>query len=141
MKNKTFLTIAAAGVAVLLFMRNRKMRAPASQNAVASGFADSVNTTSTAVNININNVDSILNGLDFTEPERSYIRRVNEWVNNSTLYSEDIRRKSVENGVTFAQQVVCDALWLLYIGKNEDGSNYWKNPRGWSMALKVKRIF
>ena len=136
MKNKKIILIAALAFAGWTYLRSKS-----GKSSFTDGSGDSGGSGKNTSGVNINSVDSILENLDFTQEERSFVKNVQMRIKNSTLWSESVRNKATQKGNTLAKQVVIDALWLLYSGKDSDGNIYWKNARGWQMTMMVKDLY
>lgn len=86
-------------------------------------------------------VDYIIANIPFTNAEIRKIRAVQSTVNASTTSLENVRSKAARNGRTLDEQIVLDAIWLLYHPKDAwiagpDG----KTSYGWNLQQKVLNL-
>lgn len=83
----------------------------------------------------------IMANVPFTNSEVRYINKVRNAINASTTRTESVRAKASKKGNTFDEQVVLDAIWLLY---HPEGS--WiagpdgKTDYGWRLQQKVLNL-
>lgn len=97
---KTVIIVALVAAAVYFVWRKLKESKAAS---AASGSGANTKT-----------VEYILANIPFTSAEVKEIRYVNTASRSSAIWMENIQKKAAENGLTYDQQVVLDAIWLLY---------------------------
>lgn len=69
-------------------------------------------------------LDYILSHVAFTGTERNRIRKIYKGILAKLSWRELISSKSIENGTSFDQQAVLDALWLLYDDGTIDDTRY-----------------
>ena len=83
-------------------------------------------------------LDYYLANIAFTTAERNKILAVKDAVTASTTWREQMQAKANANGHTFDQQIVLDAIWLLYhpneawIAGPNGSTSY-----GWNLQQKV----
>lgn len=80
-------------------------------------------------------LDYILTHITFNSAERAKIEEVRKQVEASNIWKQSIQAKANKNGLSFDQQLCCDALWLLYINNGK-----WTNDRGWKLSADVKAL-
>lgn len=80
-------------------------------------------------------LDYILTHINFTSAERNKIEAVRQAVEASNNWKQSVQAKANQNGLSFDQQLVCEAIWLLY---TSDG--HWTNDRGWKLVNEVKNL-
>ncbi len=106
-KKKKYIIIAlVALVAVwLLWKKGVFDRLKAS---VANSGSDDGGNASSGIDL-----DYILSHITFSGVEREKINKcAKAWITGTTQY-QDVQAKAYENYLTFDQQLVCDAMWLL----------------------------
>ncbi len=87
-------------------------------------------------------LDYYLANIDFTTKERNKILAVKDAVAASVSWREQIQAKANAKGRTFDEQLVLDAIWLLYNPNNADwiagpdGSTTY----GWRLQQKVLNL-
>lgn len=128
MKTKTIVIALVVALAAFLvwWMLKKKKEAP-----YKVGSSDP--TTGT--------VDYIIANVPFTNAEIRKIRAVQSTVNASKTSLESMREKAAKKGNTLDEQIVLDAIWLLYHPKDAwiagpDG----KITYGWNLQQKVLNL-
>lgn len=97
--------------------------------------------TETLTGITPGTLDYYLANIAFTTAERNKILALKAAVDASTTRRESIQAKADAKGHTFDQQVVLEAIWLLYHPKDAwiagpDGSTDY----GWKLQQKVNNL-
>lgn len=85
-------------------------------------------------------VDEILTAIGAESNVKSYVRSVVHKINASSAWKQDVIGKAKNNGLTFNQQAVLEALWVMYKDQDAEG-----NPKiSWSvmdrLAEKVRNL-
>lgn len=80
-------------------------------------------------------LDYILTHIDFTTAERNKIEAYRNACESQSTLRQSVQAKAVKNGISYDQQLVCEALWVLY----HDNSG-WTNDRGWKLIAEVKSL-
>ena len=128
-EKKTIVIIVIVAVAAfLLWKRYKGNRAQASD----VGTSADTDTTGTSGNVSL---DYILTHINFNTEERKKIEEVRNSIENSTMWHQSVEAQAYQNGISFDQQLVCSALWLLY---NKNGK--WINDRGWRLSSETKKL-
>lgn len=81
-------------------------------------------------------LDYILTHITFNTPERNKIESVRQATETANTWRQDIAAKANRNGLSFDQQLVLDALWLLYTDPNGNATN----DRLWELTAEVKSL-
>lgn len=115
-------------VAVVAYFVWKKMKAAT---------ATANDSTPTVSGVDLDSVDSIIGAIGATSSEKTYVKRIEQKIADSPTWQSRIITKADNNGLTYAQQVVCDAYWLLY---HDDATDTWKDARGWKQTKKVKEL-
>lgn len=110
---KIIIIVAVVAVAAFLVWKNRKKMEDVSSPETASG------TGSMAY---------ILSKIPFTNKEICKIKAIQNVVNSSATYLESMKKKAAQRGNTVDEQIVLDAIWVLY---TKDGK-WLKGPDGTS---------
>lgn len=87
--------------------------------------------------VDLDSVDSIIEAIGATSSEKTYIKRIEQKIADSPTWQASVATNAENNGLTYAQQVVCDAYWLLYA---DTENSVWKDDRGWKQTKKVKEL-
>ncbi len=118
MNKKTVIIILVIIVAGFLIWRNRKGTPVYGTDASAlSEPSDSPNTS----------LDYILSHVELNSVEREKIDRVRQKLTPGTAFYQNIQAKAYKNGLSFDQQMVCDAMWQLYkIDNRIDFDEYYR---------------
>lgn len=124
---KTFVIVAVVAAVVFLIWKKRK-------ESVDTGTASGSGPVP-------GSLDYILANVPFNNAEIRKIKAYNAAVNASTTLKESMREKALAKGNTFDEQVVLDAIWLLYHPKDSwiagpDGSTTY----GWKLQQKVVNL-
>lgn len=125
--NKKTIIIIIVVVAVAAFFIWKKMKDNGTNLSITEGTltAEPDHTT----------LDYILTHINFTGTERNKIESVRQAVEASNTWKQSVQAKANQNGLSFDQQLVCEAIWLLYHDDNK-----WTNDRGWKLVNEVKAI-
>ena len=131
--NKKTIIIAIV-VAVVAFLLWKRMKAKS---------AVGVETEETVSNgTNTSSIDSILSAIGATSSEIANVRRTASAIDASPSWTERVVAKAKKNGITFQQQVVCEAIWMLY---HPNGSwiaaNGQSADRGGKLTNKVLALY
>lgn len=124
MDKKTIIIIVIVAVAAFLLWRKSK-----SATVTASG--------STSVAPSTTTLDYILTHIDFNTTERNKIEAMRKACETSNTLRQQILAKANQNGLSYDQQLVCDAIWLLYYN---DSDSSWNSDRGWKLIAEVKSL-
>ena len=128
MNKKTIIILIVVAVAVFLLWRSSKKK---SEGAGGNAAGDTDTTT----------LNYILSNIDFTTEERNRIMALKNRVETDAAYRASIQSKATANGRSFDQQMVLDAIWLIYHPAEEwlpgpDGSTSY----GWILQKKVLNL-
>lgn len=129
---KTIVIVIVVGLVAFLFWRKSKKGESGSPDVSGTGAQPGT-------------IDYILANVPFTNAEIRKIKGLQSTVNASTTYSESMRAKAAKNGTTFDEQIVLDAIWLLY-HPNQDVSAPWNagpdgsTTYGWKLQQKVLNL-
>lgn len=127
-KKTIIILIVVAVVAYLLWKRSK-----------ATGVTDSGSNTPVD---DPTSLDYILENVNFTSTERAKILALKKKVDTNVSYRQNIQDKADAKGRSFDQQLVLDAIWILYNPTNNawidgpDGSIDY----GWKLQQKVLQL-
>lgn len=82
-------------------------------------------------------VDDILTKIVFNSNERNAINNLRKKAENNAMTRQSLEAKANNNNLTYAQQLCCDAIWMLYI---DTATGKWKDDRGWKLIEKIKNL-
>lgn len=122
---KTIIIVIVVAVAAFLIWRKRKGSAGGSSETEPVP-GSGTGTTS---------LDYILSHINFNGTERNKIESMRQACENSKIQRQSIEAKAYQNGLSFDQQLVCDAIWNLYTKNGQ-----WTNDRGWKLNSQVKKL-
>lgn len=120
-KKHIIIAIVVAVVAYLLWKRSRSVVTDGS-----SGTGASPKTT----------VDGVLAASGANSELKRYARNIERSIEKDPKWKQSVMDKAADNGYTYAQQVVLDAIWLKY--RNEDGT--WKDDTPWGVIAAIKDL-
>ena len=118
---KTIIIIAV--VAVVAYLLWRKMK---------GGGSTVVEDLSLTAEPDKTSLNYILTHVDFTSAERNKIEALRKAAEASEMTYQRILAKANTNGRSYDQQLVLDAIWLLYTDNGE-----WTSSRGWPLCQQV----
>lgn len=87
-------------------------------------------------------LDYILTHINFTSAERAKIEALRQACEASNVKKQQMQAKAIEKGHSYDQQIVLDAIWVLYNPTNNgwiagpDGSTSY----GWKLQQKVLNL-
>lgn len=122
---KTIIIALVVAVAAWLLWKRMKGKGAASIGDVA--LTSAPDTTS---------LNYILTHIDFNEAERKKIESLRKAAEASEMTYQTILAKANAKGRSYDQQLVCEAIWMLYNPNN----NGWTNDRGWKLSEKVLNL-
>lgn len=122
---KTVIIMLVVAVVVYLLWRRSKQTMVVTYSGDATVTAEPDHTT----------LDYILTHIDFNSSERNKIEAYRLACESQNTLRQSIQAKAIKNGLSFDQQLVCEALWVLY-----HTDNGWTNDRGWKLINEVKSI-
>lgn len=131
MSKKTIIIVIVVAVAAYLLWKRRQSKTVTDSTTVTG----TATVETPASESGPESLDYILTHITFNSAERAKIEAVRKSCQNSQSYSQSVQAKANQNGRTFAQQLVCEALWLLYTE-----NNHWTNARGWQLVDKVDKL-
>lgn len=121
MKNKKLIIVLIV-VAVAAFLLWRRSKASEEDPTVVNDDSGSA--------ADHTSLDYILSHITFNSQERQKIESVRQAMETATTWRQKIAADAYKNGLSFDQQLVLDALWLLYIdpttGTDTSGGRRWK---------------
>ena len=132
MNKKTIIILIVVAVAAYLVWKKRKE-------------GKAVSTTDTGTGALPGSLEYILANVPFTNKEIRKINATMARVNASTVAREEMQAKASRNGNTFDEQVVIDAIWLLY-HPDQNANAAWiagpdgKTDYGWRLQQKVLNL-
>ena len=118
---KTIIIIVVVAVAAWLLWKRMKEKGTASMGDIA--LTSEPDTTS---------LNYILTHVDFTSTERKKIEALRKAAEASEMTYQQILAKANAKGRSYDQQLVLDAIWMLYTDNGE-----WTSSRGWSLTQQV----
>lgn len=132
MNKKTIIILIVVAVAAYLIWNKRKAGKTVTVSDAGTGAIPG-------------SLEYILANVPFTNKEVRKINATMARVNASTIAREEMQAKASRNGNTFDEQVVIDAIWLLY-HPNQDPNAAWiagpdgKTDYGWRLQQKVLNL-
>lgn len=120
--------IIAAVVAVVAYLLWKRMKGSTTVVTVGESLTAEPDHTT---------LDYILTHISFTNEERKKIDSLLKATQTSNLTKQQIQAKANERGISFDQQLVLDAIWLLYHPDNEWESVNNDPQYGWKLQQKV----
>lgn len=120
-KKHIIIAIVVAVVAYLLWKRSRSVVTDGS-----SGTGASPKTT----------VDGVLAAAGASSELKRYARNIERSIEKDPKWKQSVMDKADDNGYTYAQQVVIEAIWMKY--RNEDGT--WKDDTPWGVLAAVEDL-
>ena len=121
---KTIIIIIVAAVAAYLVWKKTR----------GSG-SDAAEEVSVGSDTDTKSLDYILSHIAFNSAERNKIESLRQAAETSAITRQNIQAKAYNNGYSFDQQLVLEALWNLY-HKN----NSWTDDRGWKLSKQVQAL-
>lgn len=128
--NKTTIVILiVAAVAVYLLWKRHKESAAADTGDSSTAASDPTS------------LDYILENITFTSAERAKILALKKKADNDASYRQKIQDKADATGRSFDQQLVLDAIWVLYHSDSGwvDGTGS-ASEYGWKLQQKVLQL-
>lgn len=121
-KKHIIIAIVVAVVAYLLWKRSRSV-AP---DGYSAGTVASPKTT----------VDGVLAAAGANSDLKRYARNIERSIEKDPKWKQSIMDKAADNGYTYAQQVVLEAIWLKYT----DNEGHYKEDTPWDVLAAVKDL-
>lgn len=115
------IAIVVAVVAYLLWKRSKSMETEGSSGTVASP-----KTT----------VDGVLAAAGANSELKRYARNIERSIEKDPKWKQSVMDKADDNGYTYAQQVVLEAIWLKYT----DSEGNFKEDTPWDVLAAVKDL-
>ena len=81
-------------------------------------------------------LDAILDEVGASASLKSYVRSIAKSIEKDPKWKQSIKDKADDNGYTYAQQVVLDAIYMKYT----DSEGNWKEKTPWGLIGKVKDL-
>lgn len=122
---KTLIIMLVVAVVVYLLWRMRKQNMVVTYSGTETATIEPDHTT----------LGYILTHIDFNSTERNKIEAYRLASESQNTLRQIIEAKAIKNGLSYDQQLVCEALWLLY----HDNTG-WTNDRGWKLIAEVKSL-
>lgn len=122
--NKTIVVIIIVAVVAYLLWKKSKENAIVYVGASSGTTAEPDHTS----------LDYILTHIDFNSTERAKIESYKAAAEANNTLRQSVQAKAFTNGLSYDQQLVCEALWVLY-----HGTSNW-STRGWGLTEKVKSL-
>lgn len=86
-------------------------------------------------------IEYILSHVVLDSQERNAINKLAEKCKTDADTRQSIQAKAYKNGLSFDQQVACDAIWMLYHEySNGVWSSGWTSDRGWTINSEIKKL-
>ena len=120
-KKHIIIAIVVAVVAYLLWKRSRSVAPDGS-----SGTGTSPKTT----------VDGVLAASGANSELKRYARNIERSIEKDPKWKQSVMDKADDNGYTYAQQVVLEAIWLKYT----DNEGHFKEDTPWGVIAAVKDL-
>ena len=120
-KKHIIIAIVVAVVAYLLWKRSKSVETDGS-----SGTGASPKTT----------VDGVLAAAGASSELKRYARNIERSIEKDPKWKQSIMDKADDNGYTYAQQVVLEAIWLKYT----DNEGHYKEDTPWGVLAAVKDL-
>lgn len=120
-KKHIIIAIVVAVVAYLLWKRSRSVATDGS-----SGTGASPKTT----------VEGVLAAAGANSELKRYARNLERSIEKNPNWKQSVMDKAADNGYTYAQQVVLEAIWMKYT--NEDGT--WKDGAPWGVIEAAENL-
>ena len=131
LNTKTIIIILVVAVAAYLIWKNKKRTVEVTETVVSAGGGEDHTSLS-----------YILSHIAFTEKERNAIEAKRQSVESTDLKRQSMQAKAYQQGHTYDQQIVLDAIWSLYNPTNtawEAGPNG-RTDYGWNLQQKVLNL-
>lgn len=125
LSKKTIIILIVVAVAAFLVWKKRKD---------ASGTSDGSGSDSSGSSADVS-LEYILTHIEFTSAERKKIEAVRKSMESNNIWRQQTAAKANNSGISFDQQMVCEALWLLY---NNDKAI--SSTRCYELCQKVKKL-
>lgn len=107
MNKKTIIILVVVAVTVYLLWKKRLFKT-AGTNAAAGSSND----------VNADSIESLIAASGMTSSDAAFVRNFRSSVEASRMLTEQIEIKAIQNGYTFEQQLVLDAIWSKYYDNN-----------------------
>lgn len=120
-KKHIIIAIVVAVVAYLLWKRSRSVVTDGS-----SGTGTSSKTT----------VDGVLAAAGASADLKRYVRNIEKAIEKDPKWKQSVMDKAADNGYTYAQQVVLEAIWMKYT----DNEGHYKEETPWGVLAAVKDL-
>ncbi len=120
-KKHIIIAIVVAVVAYLLWKRSRSM--------VTDGTSGTVASPKTTV-------DGVLAAAGANSELKRYVRNIEKAIEKDPKWKQSVMDKAADNGYTYAQQVVLEAIWLKYT----DNEGHFKEETPWGVIAAVKEM-
>ena len=120
-KKHIIIAIVVAVVAYLLWKRSKSV--------VTDGATGTVASPKTTV-------DGVLAAAGANSELKRYARNIERSIEKDPKWKQSIMDKAADNGYTYAQQVVLEAIWLKYT----DNEGHYKEDTPWDVLAAVKDL-